>query len=95
MFDPNTSDLAGIPTATLKQWLLDAQTAMHDLAVGAKVVQVQYGQNQGNRMVTYKMADMGALRGYIAELKRQLGIGHGRSPITPYFTSGRGGRHDG
>ena len=96
MFNPNTSDLAGVPKATLMQWLTDAQQAMHDLACGSKIVQVQYGQGSGNRMVTYKVGDMAMLRGYIQELKTQLGITPcGRSPITPYFTSGRNGRHDG
>ena len=95
MINRQKSDLTGIPTATLQQWLLDAQTAMHDLMTGSKVAQIQYGQGSGNRMVTYKIADMGALRGYIQELKAQLGITCGRSPITPIFTSGSGGRHDG
>lgn len=94
MINTSTSDLVGVPTATLQQWLLDAQQAMHDLACGSKVVQVQYAQGDGNRMVTYKVGDMAMLRGYIQELKTQLGIIRGRAPIRPYFTSGSG-RHDG
>lgn len=96
MINTSKSDLVGVPTATLQQWLMDAQQAMHDLACGSKVVQVQYGQGNGNRMVTYKVGDMAMLRGYIQELKAQLGITPcGRSPLNPIFTSGRGGRHDG
>ena len=95
MVNTSRSDLVGVPTATLQQWLSDAQQAMHDLACGSKVVQVQYGQGDGNRMVTYKVGDMAMLRGYIQELKAQLGITCGRGPITPIFTSGSGGRHDG
>lgn len=97
MINTSTSDLVGVSQATLRQWLTDAQQAMHDLATGTKIVQVQYGQGDGNRMVTYKVGDMAALRGYIQELKAQLGITpFGRRPINPIFTSGSGGgRHDG
>lgn len=89
-YDRSTSDLVGVPTATLQQWLADSQQAMHDLATGSKVVQVNYMQGDGQKMVTYKHTEMAALRGYIQELKAQLGITNGRSPISPFFTSGNG-----
>jgi hypothetical protein len=89
MYDPSKSDLVGIPTATLQQWLLDSQQAMHDLMTGSKVVQVAYQQGDGQKMVTYKHPDISMLRGYIQELKAQLGITCGRRPLTPIFTSGR------
>lgn len=93
MYDTSRSDLVGIPTDTLQQWLRDSQQAMHDLMTGQKAVQVNYMQGDGQKMVTYKHADVGLLRGYIQELKAQLGITCGRSPITPVFTSGnRNGR---
>lgn len=96
MINTSTSDLVGIPQATLQQWLLEAQTALKDLVVGGKPIQVAYTQGDGQKMVTYTKADIANLRGYIQELKAQLGITPcGRAPITPYFTSGSGGRHDG
>jgi hypothetical protein len=95
MYQQSNSDLVGVPQATLQQWLLQAQTAMNDLACGSKVVQAQYGQGDGNRMVTYKVGDMAMLRGYIQELKAALGLSHGRKPIVPFFTSDSGNRYDG
>ena len=95
MYSQQNSDLVGIPQETLQTWLLQAQTALNNLMTGGQVVQVQYGQGDGNRMVTYKPADMGNLRGYIAELRAALGLGGRRGPITPFFTSGGRGRHDG
>ena len=93
MINTAQSDLVGIDTATLQQWLRDSQQAMHDLATGSKVVQVSYMQGDGQKMVTYKHTDMAMLRGYIAELKAQLGITpFGRRPITPFFSSGNDGR---
>lgn len=86
MFNPQTSDLAGIPTPTLQQWLKDAQQAMHDLMTGVKAVTVTYTQGDGQKSVTYNRGDMTMLRGYIQELKMQLGIGRGRRPLRPYFT---------
>ena len=95
MYSQANSDLVGVPQATLQAWLLQAQTAMNELAIGQRVAQVSYSQGTGNRMVTYKQSDMGVLRGYIQELKAALGLSCGRHPITPFFTSGGGGRHDG
>ena len=86
MINPQTSDLTGIPPATLQQWLLDSQTAMHDLVTGTKPVTVTYTQGDGQRSVTYKPADMAALRGYIQELKAQLGITCGRRALRPIWT---------
>jgi gpW len=81
MFDPTTSDLAGISTATLQQWLSDAQQAMHDLMTGAKGENYSYTQGDGSRSVTYTRASIPQLRAYISELKAQLGISRGRRPI--------------
>lgn len=86
MYEQATSDLAGISQEMLQQWLLQAQTAFNALMTGQQIVQVQYGQGDGNRMVTYKPPDMGALKAYIQELKAALGISI-RSPIKPYFVT--------
>jgi hypothetical protein len=91
-FDPRTSDLAGIPEATLRKWLLDAQTALHDLSIGGKPQSVSYGQGDGSKAITFTPATIGVLNAHIAALKAQLGI-HGRSrhAITPLFGGGPNG----
>ena len=73
MYSQQNSDLVGIPQATLQEWLLQAQTALNNLMTGQQIVQVQYGQGSGNRMVMYKPADMGALRGYITRTSYTFG----------------------
>jgi hypothetical protein len=90
MINTQTSDLAGVPVETLQQWLLACQTALFQLASGGKVVQVSYMQGDGQKLVSYQHSDMATLRGFIQDLKAQLGIGCGRSPISPIFTSGSG-----
>ena len=84
--DLSKTDLVGISTATLQQWLLDSQQALHDLITGGKPVSVTYVQGDGQKMVTYTKANIGNLRGYIAELKTQLGITNGRRPFRPVFS---------
>ena len=85
MINTFQSDLVGVPTATLQQWLTDAQTALHDLMTGVKPRVVLYTQGDGQKSVTYTETNIGQLRGYIQELKAQLGITRGRRPIRPYF----------
>lgn len=86
MYNRQNSDLAGIPQATLQQWLTDAQQAMHDLMTGVKPKVVLYTQGDGQKSVTYTEANVGMLRGYIQELKVQLGINnYGRRPMRPIF----------
>lgn len=87
MYNQATSDLTGIPTATVQAWLLAAQTAYNDLMTGKQLVQVQYSQGDGNRMVTYKPPDINMLKGYIQELKAALGIPCTRAPIKPFFVT--------
>lgn len=86
--DTTTSDLVGIPTATLRQWLLDAQTAFHDYLTGGKPVIVTYNMGDGQRTVTYSKANIGDLSAYIQALKAQLGITCGRRALTPQFSGG-------
>jgi hypothetical protein len=83
--DRATSDLAGIPVETLQRWLREAQEALHDLATGGKAKAVLYGQGDGTKSVTFTAANMAGLRGYISELKAQLGIGRGRRALEPIF----------
>lgn len=74
MFDPMTSDLAGVPDATLRAWLLQAQTALHELSTGGKVASASYSQGEGGKSVTFTQAQLPALRAHIAALKAQLGM---------------------
>ncbi len=81
MFNPSTSDLAGVPRETLVLWLGECQTALQQLTTGRRSTTVTYAQGDGNRSVTYTAANIAALHARIAELKAQLGIGRGRRAI--------------
>jgi hypothetical protein len=81
MFNPNGTILAGLPPATLQQWLTTAQTAYMQLVTGGKPVSVGYDGKQ----VTYTVAEGAQLQAWIGLLQRQLGINHGRRAIRPYF----------
>ncbi len=85
MADPDSLDLAGVDEATLRAWLLEAQAALHKLAVGAQPITVMYAQGDGTKSVTYSPARMPALVAHIAALKAQLGIGRGRRPLGVRF----------
>lgn len=56
-------------TATLRSRLAEAETALHRLLTGTKVVSVKTDAGE----TTYSAADSAGLRAYIAELKGQLG----------------------
>jgi hypothetical protein len=56
-------------TAVLETRLADAEAALHSLLTGVKEVSVSYN----GQSVTFTQATAGQLRGYIAELKIQLG----------------------
>ena len=81
MFDPNKTILAGVPAATLQQWLSIAQNAYADLMTGGKPVTVSYD----GKSVTYKPADAISLADWIVTLQRQLGMNRGRRALRPYF----------
>jgi hypothetical protein len=85
-FNPSTSDLAGVPHATLQRWLGEAQEALHQLSIGGLPQALSYGQGESTKSVTYTRAEMASLRAHIASLKAQLGI-HDRSrrAIRPIF----------
>ena len=85
LFNPQKSDLVGVAPATLQQWLTDVQQAIHDLTIGTKPIIVTYTQGDGTRSVTYTRANLADLHAYAAELKAQLGITRGRSPLRPVF----------
>jgi hypothetical protein len=81
MFDPNSTILAGVSTATLQQWLADAQSAMAALMTGRREVTVSYD----GKSVTYSNASRGDLVAWILQLQKQLGIGCGRRAMRVYF----------
>lgn len=54
--------------ATLRERLAEAEAAYHKLALGEAEASVTYGST----MVAYKSADLGKLKAYIADLKRQI-----------------------
>lgn len=81
-FDPNTSILAGVDTATLLQWLADAQAAYAQLATGTKEVTVIITGGGQHREVTYAKPSIGDLTQWIKLLQAQLGlVPGGRSAI--------------
>lgn len=63
-------------TATLQQRLAEAETALHKLLTGTKVVSVKTEAGE----TTYRsyVSDVANLRAYIAELRGQLGQTTGR-----------------
>lgn len=80
-FDPSGTILAGVPNATLQQWLNEAQTAYAALVTGGKPQSVSYD----GKSVTYTIATRGDLENWIGLLQRCLGIGRGRRALRPYF----------
>lgn len=80
-FDPNTSVLAGTPTATLQQWLVDAQLALHELNVGRRVQASGYD----GKSVTLTPSNIGQVENWIVQLQRQLGMQIRRHALRPIF----------
>lgn len=77
--------LIGVPTATLQQWLSEAQAAYHQLLTGGRAQVVTYGQGDGQKSVTYNRANAGQLLAWIQMLQQALGIGCGRRAIGVRF----------
>ena len=78
---PQGTILVGVPTATLQQWLTQAQTALQALMTGQRVVTASYG----DKAVTYTQAEVQSLTQWIHLIQRQLNIVRPRRAITPYF----------
>jgi gpW len=70
-----------VPTATLQQWLLQAQNAMQALMIGQRTVSASYG----DKSVTYTPADTAALTQWIHLLQRRLNVVPPRRAIRPYY----------
>lgn len=81
-FNPATSLLAGLPTASLQASLAAAQQAYIDLSTGAKGESYSYTQGDGTKSVTYTRANLPQLANVIQLLQSQLGIvSRARQPI--------------
>ncbi|HZV10268.1 MAG TPA: gpW family head-tail joining protein, partial [Novosphingobium sp.] len=66
--------LAGIPPATLQQWLASAQLALFQLQSGQQVASASYAQGDGAKSVSYRQADMASLNMLIRQIQQELGI---------------------
>ena len=81
-FNPATSILAGLSTQVLQANLTAAQTALHQLMTGQKIVTASYSQGEGSQTVSYRQTDAATLTAYIRLLQAQLGIaGTSRRPV--------------
>lgn len=58
-------------TEQLTEWLSEAEAALHALVTGAQEVRIRYKDKE----VQYTQASIAQLRGYISDLKAQLGQG--------------------
>jgi hypothetical protein len=76
---------AGIPTATLQQWLAEAQQALHELKVGKKTVTLSYSSGDGMKSASFSRTSAQQLMDHINELQRALGIGGVRRAIDVRF----------
>ena len=85
-FNPSTSLLAGVDTATLQGWLSDAQAALAKFSTGAQEVTIIVTGGGQHREVTFAKPDMGSLSNWIRMLQAQLGlITRPRSAISVRF----------
>jgi len=81
-WNPNATELAGVPQETLRVYLVQAQTAYNNLMIGGQPVSVAYE----GKSVTYRVADAGGLAQYIMYLQRMLGnCAAQRRALRPYF----------
>ncbi|GGJ14112.1 gpW family head-tail joining protein [Neoroseomonas lacus] len=71
--------------ATLQARLSEAETAYHRLLTGSKAEQVTYAAGQVSRSMKYTQANIDALRGYIADLRRELCLPSRRRAIGVRF----------
>ena len=76
---------SGLPTATLQQFLTQAQTALNNLLNGGQPQVVSYGEGSGQKSVTYARTNEWALRRHIRELQQLLGQAPRRRAGFPVF----------
>jgi len=70
------SEFSGIPVSTLNAWLSEAQTALHSLAIGKKVVSISAADG---KRISFTPAEVASLRSYVLRLQRAISIATGVS----------------
>lgn len=77
------AEFAGLSPQQLQANLVAAQQALSQLKLGQKIVTATYAQGDGNKSVTYREPDMGALQAYVSQLAAVVypGQGYGRRPL--------------
>ena len=83
--DTMPSEFVGQTTATLTQWLADAQLALQQLTMGSNPNAVSYSQGDGSKSVTYQPSDIGMLQNRISSLAYALGLSPRRRAMRPGF----------
>jgi len=74
------SEFTGVALATLNTRLTEAQTALHDLTVGKKVVKI----GAGDKQLSFTQADIRQLRSYVGRLQLEIAIRAGQTTAQPY-----------
>ena len=74
------SEFTGISIVNLTTRLSEAQTALHELSVGKRVVRI----GTGDKTVQFTQAEVRQLRSYIGRLQLEIAIRSGQSTAQPY-----------
>lgn len=74
------SEFTGVSLVTLNTWLSEAQTGLHDLSVGKKVISI----GTGDKRISFTPADVRQLRAYIGRLQLEIAVRSGQSAAQPY-----------
>ena len=67
----------GIDDATLRSWLKEAQSALHDIETGKRVVMLVHN----GKRIEYQRSNLQSLRAYISQLSSAVS-GNGRARAT-------------
>jgi len=70
------NEFSGVSSATLSLWLTEAQSALHDLSVGKKVVSISAADG---KRISFTPAEVASLRSYVLRLQRAISIATGVS----------------
>jgi len=70
------SEFSGIPVLTLNAWLTEAQTALHALAIGGKVVTIA---SADGKRISFTPAEVASLRSYVLRLQRAISVATGNT----------------
>jgi len=70
------NEFVGISVSTLNAWLTEAQSALHSLAIGGKVVSIS---SADGKRISFTPAETKELRAYVLRLQRAVSIATGVS----------------